>query len=79
MLPIGRKLITNKVIILDLVIGNVAFIQQCFVLLIANPIVLGSHFLDTHFAVLDIGNHPITLCCADYMLSTSLTHNTIHD
>ena len=67
----------NKVITLDLVIDNVIFIQQCFVLPITNPIILGSNFLDIHFAVLDISNCIITLYCADYMLTTSLTHDPI--
>ena len=67
----------NKVITLYLLIDNVIFTQQCFVLPITNPIILGSDFLDTHFAVLDIDNHTITLCCADYMLTTSLTHNPL--
>ena len=69
----------NKVITLDLVIYNVIFTQQCFFLPITNPIILGSNFLDTYFAVLDIGNHTITLHCADYKLTTSLTYGPIHD
>ena len=44
-----------------------------FVLPITNPIILGSDFLDTHFAVLDIGDCTITLYCTDYTLTTSLT------
>ena len=40
---------------------------------------LGSDFLDTHFAVLDIGDCTITFCYADYTLTTSLTHNLVHD
>ena len=64
---------------LDLVIKNVIFTQQCFVLPITNPIILGSDFLDTHFAVLDIGDSTITLRCADYMLTTSLTRDPVHD
>ena len=55
------------------------FTQQCFVLPITNPILLGSEFLDTHFAVLDISDHTITLCCTDFMLTTSLTHDPVHD
>ena len=69
----------NKVITLDLVIKNVIFIQQCFVLPITNPIVLGSDFLDIYFAVLDIGDCTITLHCADYILTTSLTYDPVHD
>ena len=68
----------NKVITLELVIENAIFTQQCFVLPITNPIILGSDFLDTHFAVLDIGDCTITLHCADYMLTTSLTHDPVH-
>ena len=64
---------------IDLVIENFIFIQQCFVLLITNPIILGSDFLDTHFAVFNIGDHTITLCCTDYILTTSLTHDPVHD
>ena len=78
-LPTGQKVITNKVITLDLAIYNVIFTQQCFVLSITNPIILGSDFLDTHFAVLDIGDSTITLCCNDYMLTTSLTHDPVYD
>ena len=78
-LPTGRKVITNKVITLDLIIDNVIFTQQCFVLPITNPIILGSNFLDTHFAVLDIGDHTITLCCTDYMLTNSLTGDPVYD
>ena len=55
------------------------FTQQCFVLTITNPIILGSDFLETHSAVLDIGDHIITLHCADYMLTTSLTHDLVHN
>ena len=75
----SRKIITNKVIALELVIENIIFTKQCFVLSITNPIILGSNFLDIHFAVLDIGNHTITLHCTDYMLTTSLTHDPVHD
>ena len=69
----------NKAITLDLVINNVIFTKQCCVLPITNPIILGSDFLDTHFAVLDIGDCTITLRWADYMLTTSLTHDLVHD
>ena len=79
MLPTGRKVIINTVITLGLAIDNVIFTQQCFVLPITNPIILGSDFLDTHFAVLDIGDCIITLHCADYMLTTSLTHDPVYD
>ena len=75
----GRKAITNKVIALDLVINNVIFTQQCFALPITNLIIRGSDFLDTHFAVLDIGDYTITLHCDDYTLTTSLTHDSLHD
>ena len=78
-LPTSRKVIMNKVITFYLVIENVIFTQKCSVLPITNPIILGSDFLGTHFAVLDIGNHTITLHCTDYMLTTSLTHGSIHD
>ena len=77
--PTGRKVITNKVIILNLVIDYVIFIQQCFVLPITNPIILGSNFLDTHFFVLDISDCTITLSYADYMLTTSLTGDPVHN
>ena len=50
-LPTGRKVITNKFITLDLVIKIVIFTQQGFVVPITNPIILGSDFLDKHFAV----------------------------
>ena len=69
----------KKVIILDLVIKNVVFTQKCFFLPRTNPIILESDFLDTHFAVLDIGDGTITLHCADYTLTTSLTHDPIHN
>ena len=75
----GRKVTMNKVIALDLIINNKIFLQQCFVLPIMNPIILGSDFLDTHFTVLDIGNCTITLHCTDYMLTTSLTHDPVHN
>ena len=75
----GRKITMNKVIALDLIINNKIFLQQCFVLPIMNPIILGSCFLDTHFTVLDIGNRTITLHCADYMLITSLTHDPVYN
>ena len=74
-----RKIITNKVITLDLVINNGIFTQQCFFQPITNPIILGSDFLDTYFAVLDINDCTITLCCTDYMLSTSLTCDPVHN
>ena len=45
-LPTGRKVTMNKVVTLDLVIDNVFFTQQCFVLPIMNPIILGCDFLD---------------------------------
>ena len=79
MLPTGWKFIANKVITLNLVINNVIFTQQCFVLLVASPIIMGSDFLDTHFAVLDIGDDTITLRCADYMLTTSLIHDFVYN
>ena len=43
-----RKVITNKVVTLGLVINNVIFIQECFILPITNPIILGSDFLDIY-------------------------------
>ena len=79
MLLSGKKVVTIKVIPSDLVINNVAFIQQCFVLTINNPIILVNDFLDIHFALLDIGDYTITLHCANYMLTTSLTHNSEHN
>ena len=45
MLPNGGKVIMYKVLILDLVIDNVIFTQQWFVLPITNPIILGSNSL----------------------------------
>ena len=60
-LPTGGNVITNKVTTLVLLIDNVVFIQKCFVVPISNPILMGSGFLDTYFAVLDISNHTITL------------------
>ena len=77
MLLTGKKAIMNKVITLDLVIENIVFIQQCFVIPITNPTILASNFLDIYFAVLDISDHTITLCSADYMLTTSLTHDLV--
>ena len=79
MLSTDRKVVINKVITLNLVIINVIFMQQCFVLPKTNPIILESDFLDIYFAVLDIINCTITLYCADYMLTTGLTHNPIHN
>ena len=79
MLLTRRKVIMNKVITLYLVIDNVTFTQQCFVLPITNPIILGSGFMDTDFAVLDIGDHTITLHCTDYTLTTSLTCDLTYD
>ena len=64
---------------LDLVIESVIFPQQCFVLPITNPIILGSDFLDIYFAMLDTSDHTITLHCTYYMLTTSLTHNPVYD
>ena len=49
MLLTGRKVITIKVITLDLVIDNIIFTQQCFVQPITNPILLGSGFFYTFF------------------------------
>ena len=77
--PMGRKATTNKAIILDLVIKNMIFTQQCFVLPISNPVILESDFLDIHFAVLDIGDHTILMLYANYMLTTSLTQNLVYD
>ena len=69
----------NKDITLDLIFDNVIFTQQYFILPITNPIMLGSDFLNTQFAVLNIGNHTINLHCTDYMLTTSLTHDHVYD
>ena len=74
-----RKVIMNKFITLDLVINNVIFTQQLFILPIANPSILGSDFLGTHFAMLDIADCTITLYHADYMLTTSLTRDLIYN
>ena len=73
MLPIRRQVITNKDITLDLLIDNIIFTQQCFVLTITTPIILGSYFFDTHFAVLYIADCTIILNCTDYTLTNSLT------
>ena len=78
-LPEEKEFITNKVITLDLVIENVIFTQRYFVLPITNPIILGSDFLDTYFTVLDMGDHTIILGCADYMLMSSLTYDSVYD
>ena len=69
----------KKVFTLDLIIDSVFFTQQCFVLPITNPNILGSDSIDIHFAVLDICDHTITLHCTEYMLTASLTHDFIHD
>ena len=79
MLVIGRKVITNKGITIDLVIENVILTKHYFVLPITNPIILGSDFLDTYFAIVDISDRTITLCCTDYMLTTSLTYDPVYD
>ena len=70
MIPTRRKVSINKFITLDLVIDNIKFTQQCVVQPITNPIILGRDFLGIHFAVSDISDHTITLCCADYKLTT---------
>ena len=67
----------KKIIILDLVTENIIFTQQCFILPITNPIILGGDFLDTHFTVLDVGDCTINLYGTDYMLITSLTHDPV--
>ena len=69
----------NKVITLNLVIDNVIFTWQCFMLQITNAIILRSVFLNIYFAMLDVSDSIITLCCTDYMLTTSLTHDPIHN
>ena len=79
MLPTGMKAITNEVITLDLIIDNAIFTQQYCVLPITNHIIMGSDFLETNFAVLDIDNCTITLCCANYMLTTSLICDPVRD
>ena len=79
MLLTGPKVNANKVVTLNLVLNNAIFIQQCFVLPITNPIILGIDFLDTHFAVVNIGVCTITLGYADYMIPTSLNHDPVHD
>ena len=79
MLPTGWKAIMNKTITLDLDIDNVILTWQYFSLPITNPIILGNDFLDTHFAVLDVGDHTITLYCTDYTLTTSLTHDPVYN
>ena len=50
----GRKVTIRKVITLGLAIENAIFTQQCFVLPITNPIILGISFLDIYFAISDI-------------------------
>ena len=60
-------------------VDSALFIQQCLVLPITNSIILGSDFLDTHFAILAIGDRIINLRCTDYMLTTSLTQNPEHN
>ena len=65
MLPKGPKVIMKKVVALYLVKNNVILTQQCFFLLINNPIIVGSDFLDIYLVVLDVGDHTITLCCTD--------------
>ena len=69
----------NKATTLYLVIINVIFIHQCFPLPITSPIILRSNFLNTFFTILDISNYTITLHCADYMLATSFTHDSIYN
>ena len=78
-LLVGSKVILNKVIKLYLVIENIIFTKQCFFLPITNPIILGRDFLYKYFAMLDKGNHTITLHYTDYMLTTSLTQDLIYD
>ena len=74
-----KKVITNKGLTVVLVIDNVTFTQQCFVLPITGTIILGSDLLEIYFAMLDIGDCTITLHCAFHMLTTSLTHDPVHD
>ena len=42
-------------------------------------IILGSDFLDTYFVVLHISDSTITSHCTNYTLTTSLTHDPVHD
>ena len=74
-----RKVSYYKVVMLDLVVENIIFTQQCSLLLLTDPIILGSNILETHFAMPDIGDSTITLHFADYILTTSLTHDPVHD
>ena len=53
--------------------------KQGFILPIINPIILRSDFLVTHFDILDIGDHTITSCFIDYMLTSSFTHDPVYD
>ena len=62
---------------LDTIFENVVFTQQCFVLSINNSIILGSDFLDTYFAMLNTDKCIITLNCPDYILTTSLTQDSV--
>ena len=52
----GRKVIMNKAITFDLIIQNLIFIQQYFILLITKPITLRSNILDIYFVILGIGD-----------------------
>ena len=63
----------------DLVINNVVFTQKYFFLSITNLIMLGSDFLDPHFAMLNIGDCISTLHCADYMHTNSLSYDPVYD
>ena len=40
---------------------------------------MGNDFLDTNFSLLDIGDCTITLHCTNYMFTTSLTYDPVHD
>ena len=64
-LLVGKKVIIYKAIIIHLVVKILVFPQQCFVLPITNPIILGSDFLDIHFTVLDIERLPFYILSAE--------------
>ena len=68
-----------KEITFDYVIEYAILTMQYFVLLITNPIIMGSDFLASYISILDVVYCTITLHCADYMLTASLTCDIVYD
>ena len=54
MLPMGKKMVATLAIQLDMLIDNFVYMKYCYILPLANPLILGYDFYMSYGITLDL-------------------------